>query len=477
MPPRIALIVFLGFIGWLFVRDLKRRSLVSSAIYIPLLWMVILGSRPVSIWFGGGVSMQSTDDYLEGSPFDRMVFLFLILAGAVVLLRRRVNWKALAANNKWFLAFTLFWGLSVLWSDYSMVAFKRWIKDLGHIVMVLIIFTEKDPVEATKALFSRCAYVLVLLSVLFIKYFPDLGRFYNRWTWEMMYTGITLEKNALGNTALICGLFLFWEWLDLWDRKGKRLLQIDLANYSLLLLMVVWLLIMAHSSTSIACAILGAGLLLAVRLQVVKANLKRLELYGCAAALLFVVLQGLFDIKAAVVEGLGRDMTLTGRTDLWKELVHANINPLLGEGFYTFWLTDVANAICENYYWHPNQAHNGYLDTYLNGGLLGFGLLCGLLVVTARHVKKDLMRGTGLGALGLAILLVSITCNWTEAIFNKMSLGWFALVLVIVNYPTVTARRIATQAQGSRLKGDTSEPRSPQFVELDATRPGSSFAR
>jgi len=471
MPPRFALLLFLAFIGWLFIRDLKRRSIVSTAIYIPLLWILILGSRPVSVWFGGGVSMESTDDYLEGSPFDRMVFLFLILAGAVVLLRRRVNWKALVANNKWLLAFTLFWGLSVLWSDYSMVAFKRWIKDLGHIVMVLIVLTEKDPVEAIKALFSRCAYLLVPLSVLFIKYFPDLGRFYNRWTWELMYTGITLEKNALGNTTLICGLFLFWEWLDLWDRKGKRLIQIDLANYSLLLLMVVWLLIMAHSSTSIACAILGGGLLVAMRLKVVKANLRRLELYGFAAALLFLILQAVFDIKGAVVEGLGRDMTLTGRTDLWKELVHANINPLLGEGFYTFWLTDIANAICENYYWHPNQAHNGYLDTYLNGGLLGLGLLCGLLAATAQQVKKQLLRGAALGALGLAVLLVSVTCNWTEAIFNKMSLGWFALVLIIVEYPPAWSRGIRT-APKARSRPDLSEVGEPELSESEGTRLG-----
>src|SRR5467141_2296079 len=111
MPSRFALLLFLAFIGWLFIRDLKRRRMVSTAIYIPLLWIVILGSRPVSFWFGEGVSMESMDDYLEGSPFDRMVFLFLILAGAVVLLRRRVNWKALAVNNKWLLVFTLFWGV------------------------------------------------------------------------------------------------------------------------------------------------------------------------------------------------------------------------------------------------------------------------------------------------------------------------------------------------------------------------------
>src|SRR5204862_5982008 len=136
---------------------------------------------------------------------------------------------------------------------------------------------------------------------------------------------------------------------------------------------------------------------------------------------------------------------------------------------------DVANDIGENYYWHPNQAHNGYLDTYLNGGLIGLGLLGGLLIVTARHVKKQLLRGVGLGALGLAVLLVSITCNWTEAIFNKMSLGWFALVLVIVNYPPAWARRTATRAKDARVEVDASEPRNPQFVDFNAKRLGSCF--
>ena len=195
-------------------------------------------------------------------------------------------------------------------------------------------------------------------------------------------------------------------------------------------------------------------------------------MYALAAALLFLILQALFDIKGAVVEGLGRDMTLTGRTDLWKELLHANINPLLGAGFYTFWLTDVANAICENYYWHPNQAHNGYLDTYLNGGLIGLGLLGGLLIVTARYVKKQLLRGVGFGALGLAVVLVSITCNWTEAIFNKMSLGWFALVLVIIDYPPAWRRGIRMEPRTARLRTEPSEAGGPESPESEGSRAG-----
>src|SRR5215468_729214 len=180
MNPRTALLACLLFIAWLFRRDLKRSKNVSHAIWIPFLWAAILGSRPVSIWLGGGVSMTSNDDYLEGSPLDRNFFLLLIGAGIVVLLKRRPQWDVLFRRNWGLFLFYAFWGLSALWSDYTMVAFKRWIKECGHLVMVLVVLTEKDPAAAFKSVLARCAYILVPVSVLFIRYYPDLGRFYTR---------------------------------------------------------------------------------------------------------------------------------------------------------------------------------------------------------------------------------------------------------------------------------------------------------
>ncbi len=169
MPRQLAAALFIGFIIWLFVRDRAQRPGVSGALWIPLMWLLVVGSRPVSQWFEGGLEMETPDQYLKGSPFDMAIFLTLIVGGVLVLMQRRINWNQLVTNNPWLFLFFLYWLASVAWSDYPFVGLKRWIKDLGNLVMVLILFTEKDPVEAAKR-FLRCAFVLIPLSVLFIKY-------------------------------------------------------------------------------------------------------------------------------------------------------------------------------------------------------------------------------------------------------------------------------------------------------------------
>ena len=74
MTPSTALLVWLALVVWLFVRDRALRRAPSAALWIPTLWAAIIGSRPVSIWFGASGQLENPDDYLEGSPVDRMVF-------------------------------------------------------------------------------------------------------------------------------------------------------------------------------------------------------------------------------------------------------------------------------------------------------------------------------------------------------------------------------------------------------------------
>ena len=87
MPRILAAALFAGFVVWLFIRDQKRSAAVSSAAWLPLIWVAIVGSRPLSLWFGGALQMETPDDYLKGSPFDMAVFLSLIVGGLIVLMR------------------------------------------------------------------------------------------------------------------------------------------------------------------------------------------------------------------------------------------------------------------------------------------------------------------------------------------------------------------------------------------------------
>src|SRR5207302_2053531 len=128
-----------------------------------------LGSRGVSEWLNPGAPFQSVDDLLEGSPTNRMVFLGLIAAGWLVLWKRHIPWQALFRQNVWLSVFFLYCGLSVLWSDFPLVAFKRWIKGLGDPMMAVILLSERAPAKAVEAVIKRCAYVLIPLSIVFIK--------------------------------------------------------------------------------------------------------------------------------------------------------------------------------------------------------------------------------------------------------------------------------------------------------------------
>jgi O-antigen ligase len=84
---------------------------------------------------------------------------------------------------------------------------------------------------------------------------------------------------------------------------------------------------------------------------------------------------------------VGRDTTLTGRTNLWAELLREPINPLLGTGYQSFWPGPRTEYFWAKYSFHPNQAHNGYLETYLNGGFLGVCLLVAMIVSAGSRVS------------------------------------------------------------------------------------------
>src|SRR5215469_10394415 len=105
LPPQLALLLTLGFMAFLFYRDSRLRPNVTSALWLPTIWLTIIGSRFVSQWldiFGIHVGGSSLED---GSPLDAVVFGLLILAGAYVIYQRRVSLSAVIHNNRWMTVF------------------------------------------------------------------------------------------------------------------------------------------------------------------------------------------------------------------------------------------------------------------------------------------------------------------------------------------------------------------------------------
>jgi exopolysaccharide production protein ExoQ len=409
--------------------------MTSWTLWIPLSWVIIVGSRPLSYWFGGGMTDQSLDAYLEGSPLDRNIYIFLIVAGLIVLFKRRLEWGAIFASNRWLFIFLIYCGISVVWSYYPIVGIKRWVKDIGHVIMVLIVLTEKNPIEALRTVIARYTYIAIPISVLLIKYYSEVGRYYHHWTWESAYCGITVEKNTLGAIVFICGIFLVWDLLDRRSMQGIKIGKGNLLGLAILLLMVIWLVKMSGSSTALVCLILGIGIVYFLRPPNTSIRIIYLGILSLLLGFLVLFLSLFTSLFEIVVSAVGRNTTLTGRTDLWVDLLEVPINQIFGTGYQNFWLGPHTEFIWKRFNYHPNQAHNGFLEVYLNGGLVGLSLLIAMIISTGSKLMKELQLGSSQGVLRFSFFLVVLVSNWTEATFNKVSLVWVIMIIATLRYP------------------------------------------
>src|SRR3990172_3170834 len=111
------------FVYFLFLIDSKRKPKVSYALWIPLIWMLYTASRPLSFWLNpAGRTISLDQQYLEGSPIDRNIFIVLIILSIYVLIKRNVKWISIPQGNVLFGIWILYCGISILWSDFQFVA-------------------------------------------------------------------------------------------------------------------------------------------------------------------------------------------------------------------------------------------------------------------------------------------------------------------------------------------------------------------
>jgi O-antigen ligase len=117
------------------------------------------------------------------------------------------------------------------------------------------------------------------------------------------------------------------------------------------------------------------------------------------------------------LEMIGKDPTLTGRTDLWPYLIpYISERPMLGWGFFAFWssVNPAGNEISALLRWPIAHAHNGLLEMLLEVGIVGtvfFLFLWARNVVLAlrclRTPAKDFAVSSLLCCGGIALMGIS----------------------------------------------------------------------
>ena len=436
MPPILALALCAILVVWLLRKEIALRGRMSGALWIPLIWLLIYGSRPVASWLGTGGETE-----VDGNQIDAVIAFGLIIAAFVVLNRRRFQWGNLISLNSPFFILFCYFVLSIIWTIHPFVACKRLFKEFGQILLILVILTEANPIMALKQICIRSAILLFPLSVVLIKYYPGYGRSFSVGGFPML-TGVTTQKNSLGEICCIYGLFLLWVMMDTKSEVGSGGRWKVLFPTFIIFAIGIWLLLMSESKTCLLAFLIGAAIFLSTRSKLVSRSsfaFAKLIFLGVAIGL---VITAFWTVAVApLLEVVGRDATFTERTMIWNSVLKQDINPLIGCGFYSFWLEKGPSVWKDFDRFKPHSAHDGYLELYLDGGMIGCFLMGIFLVFTSWRLGNQFSPTNSFSRVLFAITMMALIINFSEAYFFRLSPSWFFLVFAaLASHPWFVAR-------------------------------------
>jgi O-antigen ligase len=419
MSRQFAVLACIGFIGWLIRHDMRVRQFMPPYVIIPAMWLAIIGSRPLAYWL---MPWESQAMATDNNPWNLLVQGSLIGAGIVVLHRKGHDWIAFVRNNKWLSALYIYFACTALWSPDSFTTVKRVARDFGGVVMVLILLSSRDPYETIRTVFVRVGYILLPLSVVLIKYYPEFGRCYSK-GWELMYTGVTMHKNALGAMTLVIVLMLSLDVLELLRGSAMGQKNITLVSRVSVIIIGLWLLGVSNCKTALLSGAVAVTAFLGGRYLTKCGSIHAAEvvLVGLAAGVALTEVN--VHLSKPVIAALGRQENLTGRTEVWRRVREQRIDPLVGYGFMSFWDSDAAKIYGEHT--DLKTAHNGYLETYIDGGVIGVILLVAFLAESFKKAVRELFVEGYYGRAKFAFFIVFLVYNYSESAFFRLGIVWF----------------------------------------------------
>ncbi len=429
MPRQIAFLLCSAFVFYLLRCDRKQTDSVSWALWIPTLWMLSAASNSIDVLFGiTGGSRQS------GGVIDPVFQSGLLCLGLITLVNKKLNWSHVVKNNAWLFVLIGFMLVSILWSDMMARSFRSWVKEIVAVVMALVVLTQPTPQQALQSLLRRTVYVLIPFSIFLIKYYQNRGVIYSRWTGEIQWIGVTPQKNSLGQLCLISAFFLVWTLIRRWRGRDRPAGKHQTHAEVFLLLITFWLMKGPSVGGASATGLVALSFGLTTFFGLLWMRKHRIQLAGGTWVIITACVIGLGTITpfvggstvAGFTSALGRDSTLTGRTEIWASLLpDIARQPILGYGFSGFWTME---RIAEH---EIGEAHNGYLDVWLQLGFVGLLFTAAFLLSYARKAHQTLQIDFDWGTFCLCFLLMTITESIADSTINSFEQRMMAILLFL----------------------------------------------
>ncbi|NMG18224.1 O-antigen ligase family protein [Brasilonema bromeliae] len=378
------------------------------------------------------------EDSVDASqdPYTPILFMGVYVVTLFLVIKNRKSFLYVAQKDIWIWLLVGIALASVLWTVAPDLTLRRGVLLLGTTgfgVYLATRYTMREQLELLAWMFG----LIILLSFVFAIALPSYGlmTFQEEGAHAGAWRGVIAHKNHLGrlmNVSTIVFLLLCVDnslYQQKSQQKYKWILWVGFVLSAILIIL----------STSKTAFVVFLSLTTILQLykalrgnynQVIPSVLTVILLVGSIAILLL-------DNLPVIATALGRDLTLTGRTDIWGvmfELIWER--PLLGYGFNAVWQSwdnEVTAYLWRTLEWQCPYGHNGFMDLLAELGIVGLIVFC-ISYVTACIRGVMWLRATKVveGLWPLMYLTFLFLSNVTEStLVATNSIFWILYISII----------------------------------------------
>lgn len=350
----------------------------------------------------------------EDMPLLRLMWLpvYALILGLAV-------WRAPRVMRFWFpavmLSLMIFWVFaSASWSMDPGTTNRRALA-AAFTTLFGLYFASSFDGKRMAEIIATTFLILAAGGLLAVIAYPKMGVQHdiNAGDWR----GLWYEKNQMG-AMMVYGALAAMAAILAGSTKRKLMI--------VTILLCAAMMVMSKSKTSLLALLIGlaGSMMLAVMRR------------GPATAVIVVWLGVTVAVTAAMVmwlapellfKALGKDPSLTGRTDIWAALLRQSAkHPLTGYGYAVFWKLDSVPAmwIRKETGWDVPTAHNGWLDILAQLGWIGVGL-CALVLGGSLLVSLVRFRKVEDGYWATLFLAIFLMTTFSESfILERNGIAW-----------------------------------------------------
>ncbi|MEH2394634.1 MAG: O-antigen ligase family protein [Nostoc sp.] len=398
-----------------------RKFLISAEQILTVTCLMIYSGTPLIPLLTDGFTVKDAD-----RGIFRLFFTFTYIVSLSLIALRWKKVTYVFSRDKFIWALIGVCALSSFWSLDPDTTVRRVFALAATTTFGLYLASRYTLKEQLKL----CAYMLgfsAVMCFLFVIFLPQygLGNDVDGAGWR----GIYPSKNSLGETFVLGAAIFFFQAMT--NQENRWISWLGYVTSGVLIFF-------SKSTTSMVnFIIITAAVVIYYRILHLKYKVM-IPILTFISTIAIAFYTWFLSEADTILGSVGKDTTLTGRSEIWSAVLEMIAKkPLLGYGYGAFWIENNSEStiVQQTIQWNAPNSHNGFLDLWLQLGLLGFSVfLIGFVINLLKAIYLIRWNQTSESLWLLVYFTVIILTNLAETTFlEQNSVEWILYVSAILS--------------------------------------------